>query len=132
MSNSPVLRSLSLTNAALSGLKMILASTEWLKNDAEATKHTFRAGQLLEEVIPDVPPFKPEVVTNAQGQKELKDGENDRALAWEKIELPAFTVTERQFETIKKAVEWAVKSGQLPNGRHKNLLIKQAGLEPEA
>lgn len=132
MSTSTGIRTLTLTNAALGGLKMILASTEWLKNDTDATKHSYRAGQLLDEGLPDVPAFKPEVVTSTQGQKELKEGENDRALAWEKIVLPEFSVTERQFETIKKAVEWAVKSGQLPNGRHKNLLIKQTGLEPEA
>jgi hypothetical protein len=128
--SSPAVRTLSLTNAALSGLKMILASTEWLKNDAEATKHTFRAGQILEEVLPDAPPFKPELVTNARGEKELKEGENERAVLWEKTMLPEFNVSERQFETIKKAIDWAVKTGQLPNGRHKNLLIRQAGLEP--
>lgn len=123
-------RTLTLTNGAFFGLKMILNDSSWHKGDSEALVHSFRASTLLDSVLPEVKPFKP-VTETRNGEKAVKDGETDRAVAWENEPVAPFEVTERQFETIKKAIKWAAENGVLPNGKHKLILIQQAGLTPK-
>lgn len=121
-----------LTRAALTGLKAILRGTEWFKGDSLAVQHSFRAGDILDNVLPALEDFKFKTELNQKGEKIPAEGEDDRAAAWEKEMTEPFDVIERHYETIKKAVEWAVKNGLLPNGRDKNLLMRQAGLDPDA
>ena len=121
----PKTHTISLTNGALAGLRMILTGTGWCKDGPEAMIQTQRACELVESILPEPEgrPEQPEIKT----QKDAQD--YDKAfVAWEKLEAGAVELTEKKRDTCKLAVTWAVKNGALPNGRHKLRLMRELGL----
>ena len=126
--SGPKTHSLSLTNGALAGLRMILTGTGWCKDGPEAMIQTQRACELVEEILPEPEgrPEQPDIKT----QKDASDYEK-ALVAWEKIEAGTVELTEKKRDTCKLAVTWAVKNGALPNGRHKLRLMRELGLLDE-
>jgi len=109
MSNAPTLNNFSAT--ILSG---ILASGEWYENPGQL----FRAGQILEEVLPDIP-------------KEPTESYEEHK-TWSKTPAPwRREPTIREREVITRCVKFMAEKKALRGSIHLLPLLVLAGLKPE-
>lgn len=112
---------LSLNNGAVHQLAQILGAPGLLTEPADL----FRAGQILEESLLDLP-APPEL---AKGIDELAAVKQSRD--WQRAGEHCIDLTERQRETAKKALQAACGKGVLPPGPGSLRLLTQLGLGAE-
>ena len=114
------MHALTLNNGAIHHLAQFLATPGVLTESADL----FRAGQLLEEKLAELP--MPEKIPDGTDHFDA----NKRVRAWQRSGSNIVEVTERQRETCKKAMTEIIKKG-IPAGPGVNCLLKQLGLAPE-
>lgn len=105
---------LNLTQGALQYLRDILQNPGW----AKTTELIMRGGKLLVDVLPEPEPVP-------QGEDETPAA----IKAWIARPIPPVEITEKQRDTIKAAVAFAVERGSLRAGPQAMNLLSQLGYE---
>ena len=113
---------LTLNNGALHNLAQLLAVAGLLTETADL----YRAGQMLEECLPLDLPKPPEPDASLDQLAATKHVVN-----WTRAGKHVVTLSERQRDTAKKAVQAAVAKGMLPGGPSSLCLLRELGLAPE-
>jgi hypothetical protein len=118
--NAVKTHSLTLNNGAIHHLAQFLATPGALTDAADL----FRAGQLLEEQLAELPTPE-EIPAGTEHFEAVK-----LVRSWQRLGENIVEVTERQRETCKKAANEIIKKG-IGAGPGVNCLLKQLGLAPE-